>query len=81
MGLLDQARRKVYDFNYSGAETTRDIPLIGGTLLGLQKLTCDYIYDPLSGGDHVGCNGIDDVYHGLPNRFGIDLENQGQRER
>ena len=68
---LEDIHRQTYNFNYASAEVTRDIPLIGKPLLSLQKAMCDYVYDPLSGGNHVGCDGIDDVYHGLPNRFDI----------
>lgn len=81
MDLLEELHRETYNFNYAGAEITRDIPIIGKPLLALQKLTCDIIYDPLAGGNHVGCDGVDDVYHGLPNKFDVGAEQEVHRSR
>lgn len=66
---MEDLKQGVYNFNYKAAEVTNEIPLIGSALLGAQVLLCDYVYDPLSSGSHVGCVGVRDVYHGLPNRL------------
>lgn len=62
----------VYDLNKSAAEATLAIPLIGGYLHESQKLTCDYVINPIViGGTHIGCDAIEDVYnahHGLPSK-------------
>jgi hypothetical protein len=59
----------IYDANKAIAEWSLDIPYIGETIVEAQKLTCDYIINPLViGGDHIGCDAVSDVYekhHGL----------------
>lgn len=77
---MTDIKKGVYNFNYGVAEASRDVPLIGGALLGAQKLMCDWVYDPLTfGGDHVGCIAVDDVYHGLPNRTKEPVGQQPER--
>ena len=63
---------EVYKMNYDFSETLKSIPLIGDSLLHIQKLACDTLYLDSDNEEKIsGCTAVNDVYHGVPERTGV----------
>jgi hypothetical protein len=56
----------IYNLNHFVAQNAAKVPYIGEVYVKSMKATCDYVINPVViGGTFIGCDAIENVYHGL----------------
>ena len=65
----------IYDMNHILSTKLSKIPGVGDEIISMQKVLCDYVFDPLViNGTHAGCDAINDIYRSLEGKETGGLE-------